>query len=214
LPSDHSVLAAGGTLDVLVRRALISVSDKHGIAVFARGLAELGVNIVSTSGTARVLKDSGLQVTDVSSVTGTPEMLDGRVKALHPRIHGGLLFLRNNEQHVKAIADQGIDPIDMVVVNLYSFHDNESAPEVALENAFERIDIGGHSIIRSGAKNYRSVAVVTDSSQYGAVLQEMKTSDGNLGERTLGRLMVKAFGYTAEYDTRIHRFLQSRLRDG
>jgi phosphoribosylaminoimidazolecarboxamide formyltransferase/IMP cyclohydrolase len=197
---------------VKIRKALISVSNKQGLTEFARGLAELGVKIISTGGTAKVLRDAGLEAVDISDVTGFPEMLDGRVKTLHPKIHGGLLHLRENEEHVKTIAEHGIEPIDMVVVNLYPFEQTVSTGEVELEAAIEQIDIGGPSMVRSGAKNYKSVAVITNPARYGEILEEMKSGDGQVSDRTLNRLVVEAFEHTSLYDRAIHGFLQYRLQ--
>src|SRR5882724_9448992 len=153
-----------------IRRALISVSDKTGIVDLARELKNFSVEIISTGGTAKALRDAGIDVRDVSEVTGFPEMLDGRVKTLHPRIHGGLLGLRDNPAHASEMAEHGIVPIDLVVVNLYPFESTVRRADVPLEEAIEQIDIGGPSMIRSAAKNHRSVGVVTDPSQYAAVL--------------------------------------------
>ncbi len=197
---------------VKVRKALISVSNKEGLTGFARGLAELGVKIISTGGTARVLRDAGLEAVDISEVTGFPEMLDGRVKTLHPKIHGGLLHLRENQEHVRTIAEHDIEPIDMVVVNLYPFEQTVASGEVELEAAIEQIDIGGPSMVRSGAKNYKSVAVITNPAHYGEILEEMKSSDGRVSDQTLSRLVVEAFEHTSLYDRAIHGFLQHRLQ--
>jgi phosphoribosylaminoimidazolecarboxamide formyltransferase/IMP cyclohydrolase len=199
---------------VKVRKALISVSNKEGLTEFARGLAKLGVKIISTGGTAKVLRDAGLEAVDISDVTGFPEMLDGRVKTLHPKIHGGLLHLRGNEEHVKTIAEHEIEPIDMVVVNLYPFEQTVSAGEVDLEAAIEQIDIGGPSMVRSGAKNYKSVAVITNPAHYDEVLEEMNLNDAQVSDRTLSRLLVEAFEHTSLYDRAIHGFLQHRLQGG
>ena len=196
---------------VKVRRALISVSNKEGLGEFARGLAELGVSIISTGGTAKAIRDSGVEAVDISDVTGFPEMLDGRVKTLHPKIHGGLLHLRENEDHVATIAEHGIEAIDMVVVNLYPFQETVSRGDIELSEAIEQIDIGGPSMVRSGAKNYKSVAVITDPGDYGSVLEEMKFADGGVSDTTLEKLVVKAFEHTALYDRAIHAYLQYRL---
>src|SRR5216684_3083141 len=158
---------------VKIRRALISVSDKTGIVDFARELKRFGVEIISTGGTAKTLRDAGLEIRDVSEVTGFPEMMDGRIKTLHPRIHGGLLALRDNPKHVAAMREHAIEPIDMVVVNLYPFEETIARDGVTLEEAIEQIDIGGPAMIRSAAKNFRRVAVVTDPSNYEFILYEM-----------------------------------------
>ncbi len=196
-----------------VRTALLATSDKRGLGAFAGGLARLGAKLIATGGTAALLRASGLSVTDISEWTGAPELLDGRLKTLHPKVHGGLLFLRDNESHRRAIAEHGIEPIDMVVVNLYPFGAVTSAPRVAMEDALQHIDIGGHSLVRSGAKNYRAVAVVTDCAQYDSLLKELTSSAGWVSERTLGRLAVEAFEYTARYDTAIQAFLGARLTE-
>src|SRR5215212_11192499 len=149
-----------------IRRALLSVSDKTGLAEFARGLGRLGVELLSTGGTAAALREAGLEVRDVSDVTGFPEMLDGRVKTLHPRIHGGILAVRDNPEHARALAEHDLGPIDMVVVNLYPFEQTIACEGVTLEEAVEQIDIGGPSMVRSAAKNFNDVAVVTSPELY------------------------------------------------
>ena len=196
---------------VKVRRALLSVTDKTGLADFAKGLTAFGIELISTGGTAKVLREAGLQVKDISEHTGFPEMLDGRVKTLHPLIHGGLLHLRDNKEHLETIAKHGITPIDMVVVNLYPFQKTVAKPGVHLEEAIENIDIGGPSMIRSGAKNFRSVAVIVDPAHYGPVLEEMKASNGQVGDPTLEKLVVDAFAHTAEFDRAVHGYLQEQL---
>src|SRR5215813_13049559 len=153
-----------------IGRALISVSDKTGIVDFATGLAGFGVEILSTGGTAAALKAAGLTVTDISKYTGFPEMMDGRLKTLHPKVHGGLLHLRDNAEHVAQAKEHGIEPIDLVVVNLYPFEETVAMPGVTLEEAIEQIDIGGPSMLRSAAKNYRSVTVVVDPCDYADVI--------------------------------------------
>ncbi|ACL70954.1 bifunctional phosphoribosylaminoimidazolecarboxamide formyltransferase/IMP cyclohydrolase [Halothermothrix orenii] len=194
----------------MAKRALLSVSDKRGIVKMARGLVDLGYEIISTGGTARKLREGGLEVIDVSQITRFPEMMDGRVKTLHPAIHGGLLALRDNSGHMEQLEEQGIKPIDMVVVNLYPFAETISRPGVTLEEAIENIDIGGPSMIRSAAKNYCSVAVVTDPDDYDKILTELNENDGDLSLKTRQRLAVKAFRMTAEYDTTIFDYLQGR----
>jgi len=198
---------------VKIRRALVSVSDKTGIVELAQGLARHGVEILSTGGTAKSLKAAGVPVKDVSEVTGFPEMMDGRVKTLHPKIHGGLLALRQNPDHMKQLEEQQITPIDMVVVNLYPFAKTVAKPGVHLEEAIENIDIGGPSMIRSGSKNFQSVAVVVNPARYPAILQEMDANQGAVGDATLRALAVEAFDHTAEYDAGIHRYLQAKLRE-
>jgi len=190
-----------------IKRALVSVSDKTGIIDFARALAEFGVEIISTGGTARALRDVGLEVVDISDVTGFPEMMDGRVKTLHPRVHGGLLALRDNPEHVNAMKQHGINPIDMVVVNLYPFAETIRRPEVTREEAIEQIDIGGPAMIRSAAKNAQDVAVVVSSSSYDQIIDEIKKHDGALSLATRERLAYEAFQQTADYDFTVSAYL-------
>jgi len=194
-----------------VHRVLISVSDKKGLVPFVKGLAELNVEIISTGGTARMIRESGISVQDVSEYTGFPEMLDGRVKTLHPKIHGGLLALRDNKDHLEQINQHGIGLIDMVVVNLYPFEKVIQKKNVHLEEAIENIDIGGPSMLRSAAKNYRSVAVVCNPDHYKVVLDELKQNNGLLPDSVLFKLAVEAFEHTARYDGIIQKFLKSRL---
>src|SRR5512146_867342 len=163
-----------------IQRAILSVTDKSGIVEFARGLAAVGVELVSTGGTARLLRESGVGVKDVSELTGFPEMLDGRVKTLHPRVHGGILHVRGNPEHRAVVAEHGIPAIDMVVVNLYAFEQTAAKPGVGFDELIENIDIGGPAMIRSAAKNFRDVAVVTSPDDYGAILDEMRASGGEL----------------------------------
>ncbi len=193
------------------RRALLSVTDKTGLPEFAKGLAAFGIELISTGGTAKALREAGLTVKDISEHTGFPEMLDGRVKTLHPLIHGGLLHLRENAEHLKTIAEHKIAPIDMVVVNLYPFQKTVAKPGCTLEEAVENIDIGGPSMIRSGAKNFRSVAVITDPARYPAILAEMQASGGSVGDKTLEALVVEAFAHTADFDRAVHAYLQFQL---
>ncbi|MGZ3634744.1 MAG: bifunctional phosphoribosylaminoimidazolecarboxamide formyltransferase/IMP cyclohydrolase [Syntrophales bacterium] len=197
-----------------IKRALISVTDKKGIIEFARGLKDLNVVIVSTGGTAAQLRTSGIDVIDVSDYTGFPEMMDGRLKTLHPKIHGGLLALRDNEAHMKAAAEHHIDMIDMVVVNLYRFEDTVAKKGCTLEDAIENIDIGGPTMLRAAAKNYRHVSVVTDPDDYAAVLEEMKNTGGNISEATNFALAAKVFRLTARYDGAISNYLSSVSKDG
>ncbi len=194
----------------MVKRALLSVSDKTGIAEFARGLESLGVKIVSTGGTAKILRDAGIEVTDVSEVTGCPEMMGGRVKTLHPRIHGGLLCLRESNEQMEEAAKEEISLIDMVAVNLYPFEVTVSKEGVELEEAIENIDIGGPTLLRSAAKNYRSVTVLSDPSDYGHVLKELRSS-GIISNSTRAALAVKAFRHTADYDAAIDIYLSKTL---
>lgn len=197
-----------------IRRALISVTDKSGLADFAKGLNEFGVHMLSTGGTARMLRETGLSVTDVSDHTGFPEMLDGRVKTLHPKIHGGILGIRDNEEHVRTMAAHGIEPIDMVVVNLYAFVQTVSKPGCTLEDAIENIDIGGPTLIRASAKNHRHVAVVTDPSDYPQILDEMKRLGGQVSRETSLQLACKAFCLTHTYDGHICEYLKDIVRHG
>jgi phosphoribosylaminoimidazolecarboxamide formyltransferase/IMP cyclohydrolase len=186
-----------------IRRALLSVTDKSGLVEFAQALAGFGVELVSTGGTARTLREAGLAVKDISDLTGFPEMLDGRVKTLHPKVHGGLLYIRGNAEHEAAVAAHGIEPIDMVVVNLYAFEKTAALPGVAFGHLIENIDIGGPSMVRSAAKNFEDVAIVTRVSDYPALIEELNASNGALGRETRWRLARQAFGLTAAYDTAI-----------
>jgi len=191
-----------------VSRALLSVSDKTGVVEFAIGLGELGVEILSTGGTAKLLRESGLQVRDVSAVTGFPEMLDGRVKTLHPKVHGGILAIRSNPHHQKQVAEHGIEFIDLVAVNLYPFEKTAAKPGVTLEELIENIDIGGPSMIRSAAKNFHDVTVVVDSADFSPVLAELRANQGSISQETRARLSRKAFATTAAYDGAISATLQ------
>ena len=186
-----------------IRRALLSVTDKTGLVEFAQALAGYGVELVSTGGTARALREAGLAVKDISDLTGFPEMLDGRVKTLHPRVHGGLLYIRGNREHEAAVAAHGIEPIDMVVVNLYAFEKTASQPGVAFGHLIENIDIGGPSMVRSAAKNFEDVAIVTRVADYPALIEELKSAQGKLSRETRWRLARQAFATTAAYDTAI-----------
>jgi phosphoribosylaminoimidazolecarboxamide formyltransferase/IMP cyclohydrolase len=186
-----------------IRRALLSVTDKTGLVEFAQVLAGFGVELVSTGGTARALREAGLTVKDISDLTGFPEMLDGRVKTLHPKVHGGLLFIRGNAQHEAAVAAHGIEPIDMVVVNLYAFEKTAAQAGVAFGHLIENIDIGGPSMVRSAAKNFEDVAIVTRVSDYPVLIQELKSANGALSRETRWRLARQAFATTAAYDTAI-----------
>ncbi|HAF22957.1 MAG TPA: bifunctional phosphoribosylaminoimidazolecarboxamide formyltransferase/inosine monophosphate cyclohydrolase [Blastocatellia bacterium] len=190
-----------------IRRALISVSDKMGIVDFARELKNFGVEIISTGGTAMALRDAGLEVRDVSDVTGFPEMMDGRVKTLHPKIHGALLGRRDNPEHQKAMGEHGIEPIDLVVVNLYPFEQTIKRKEVTLEEAIEQIDIGGPAMIRSAAKNYHDVAVIVLPAQYTRVIDELNKHDGAVSLDTRNSLAREAFGQTSRYDMIVCAYL-------
>jgi phosphoribosylaminoimidazolecarboxamide formyltransferase/IMP cyclohydrolase len=185
-----------------IKRAILSVTDKTGLVEFARRLAAQGVELISTGGTARVLRDSGLGVRDISDLTGFPEMLDGRVKTLHPKVHGGILHVRSNPAHVAAVREHGIEPIDMLVVNLYAFEKTASKPGVHFEEIIENIDIGGPSMVRSAAKNFQDVAIVTSASDYEAIAVELEYN-GELSLKTHWMLAQKAFATTAAYDTAI-----------
>ncbi|MGH9590312.1 MAG: bifunctional phosphoribosylaminoimidazolecarboxamide formyltransferase/IMP cyclohydrolase, partial [Terracidiphilus sp.] len=186
-----------------IQRALLSVTDKTGLVPFAEALASFGVELVSTGGTARTLRQAGLKVKDISELTGFPEMLDGRVKTLHPKVHGGLLYKRGNAEHESAVAAHGIAPIDMVIVNLYAFQKTAAGPNVAFGHLIENIDIGGPSMVRSAAKNFEDVAVVTNPSDYSSLIDELKSNSGALSRNTRWSLARKAFGLTAAYDTAI-----------
>ncbi len=201
-----------GELMTKVRRALISVSDKTGVVEFAKGLAELGVEILSTGGTAKKLREAGLNIKDVSEYTGFPEMMDGRVKTLHPKVHAALLALRDNPEHMHQIQEQNIELIDMVVVNLYPFQATIAKPDVTLEDAIENIDIGGPTMLRSSAKNFRHVVVVTDPADYGGILKELRENN-EVSYDTKKRLGVKVFRHTADYDAAIDTFLSKNLMD-
>lgn len=194
-----------------IRRALVSVSDKTGLVEFCKGLSGLGVEIMSTGGTMAALEKAGVPVIGVSEVTKFPEMLDGRVKTLHPAIHGGILAMRTRDEHMEAIRKHGIQPIDMVVVNLYPFESTVAKPDVKIEEAIENIDIGGPSMIRSAAKNHAAVAVVTSPSQYELILRELGESDCRLSEDTRRHLSLEAFRATARYDSAIAQFLGLRF---
>jgi phosphoribosylaminoimidazolecarboxamide formyltransferase/IMP cyclohydrolase len=190
-----------------IKRALISVSDKTGIIDFARELKNFNVEIISTGGTAKALRDAGIEVRDISDVTGFPEMMDGRVKTLHPRVHGALLALRNNLAHLSDMNQHGIEPIDLVIVNLYPFAETISREGVTREEAIEQIDIGGPAMIRSAAKNADSVAVVVDPAQYPLLLEELHQHGGSISIRTCQRLAGEAFQHTARYDTVVSSYL-------
>src|SRR6201993_849127 len=191
-----------------IQRAILSVTDKTGLVEFASKLAGLDVELISTGGTAKLLRDSGVDVKDIADLTGFPEMLDGRVKTLHPKVHGGILHRRENPSHRTAVAEHGIQPIDMVVVNLYAFEKTAARPGVHFEELIENIDIGGPSMIRSAAKNFQDVAVVTSPADYEAIAGEMARSGGALSKETKWRLAQKAFATTAAYDSAIASTLE------
>ena len=190
-----------------IRRALISVSDKNGIVDFARELGRFDVEIISTGGTAKTLRDAGLKVRDISEITGFPEMMDGRVKTLHPRVHGGLLAIRDNADHVAAMQQHGITPVDLVVVNLYPFAETIKREGVTREEAIEQIDIGGPAMLRSAAKNSQDVAVVVSPDQYAGVIDELKIHSGALSLNTRRQLAQTAFEQTAQYDAMVSSYL-------
>ncbi len=190
-----------------IRRALVSVSDKAGLGELAKALKKYGVEILSTGGTAKMIRQLGIPVKDVSEYTGFPEMLDGRVKTLHPKVHGGLLALRENKKHMEITKEYGIGLIDMVVVNLYPFEKTAAKPGVKTEEAIENIDIGGPSMLRSAAKNHRSVCVVCDPNDYARVIEEMEKNAGGISEKLLVELGIKVFAKTSSYDAAIYNFL-------
>jgi phosphoribosylaminoimidazolecarboxamide formyltransferase / IMP cyclohydrolase len=197
---------------VRIKRALISVSDKTGIIDFAKGLKEMGVEILSTGGTAKLLRENNVEVKEVSDYTGFPEMLDGRVKTLHPKIHGGLLALRENAEHMETLKKHSIGLIDMVVVNLYPFEKTTQKPNVTLEEIIENIDIGGPSMLRSAAKNHKDVAVISNPVRYDSVITQLKKNKGALSSELMRELAVEVFGATSHYDGVIHEFLKGYFR--
>ena len=192
-----------------IRRALLSVTDKTGLVDFARSLAGFGIDLVSTGGTAKALREAGLPVRDISDLTGFPEMLDGRVKTLHPRVHGGILHIRDNAEHMASVHEHAIEPIDMVVVNLYAFEKTVQRPGVAFSEIVENIDIGGPSMVRSAAKNFEDVAVVTAAADYPALVEEMQANAGGLTRATRWRLAKQAFATTVAYDSAIANALDT-----
>jgi phosphoribosylaminoimidazolecarboxamide formyltransferase/IMP cyclohydrolase len=195
--------------DKPIRRALLSVTDKTGLVDFAKVLAGFGVELISTGGTAKTLRDAGLTVKDISDLTGFPEMLDGRVKTLHPLVHGGLLYIRGNTEHEAAVAAHGIQPIDIVVVNLYAFEKTAAQPGVAFGHLIENIDIGGPSMVRSAAKNFEDVAIVTRIADYPALIQELQSTNGSLSRATRWGLAKRAFALTSAYDSAIASTLET-----
>lgn len=192
---------------IRAERAIISLTDKSGIEGFAQELAALGVEILSTGGTAKKLRDAGLEVIDVSQFTGFPEMLDGRVKTLHPKVHGGILNQRTNEAHQRQCAEHGLKNIDIIAVNLYAFEKTVADPNCSLEDAIENIDIGGPTMLRAAAKNFHDVTVIVDPNDYPLVLEELKTH-GNTTLKTRFKLMRKVYALTAAYDTAISSWLE------
>ena len=197
-----------------IQRALISVSDKTGVVEFAKALLPLGVEILSTGGTAQLLKLNGVVVTEVADFTGFPEMMEGRVKTLHPKVHGGILARRDKPDHVASMKEHGILPIDMVVVNLYPFAQTVAKPGCTMDDAIENIDIGGPAMVRAAAKNHAFVAVVTDPAEYAPILEQMRKAKGQVGDDERYRLAAKAFSHTAEYDGMISNWLSARDRAG
>jgi phosphoribosylaminoimidazolecarboxamide formyltransferase / IMP cyclohydrolase len=207
---EHDVASLAAPTDLRqIRRALLSVTDKTGLVDFARVLASFGVDLVSTGGTARALRGAGLPVRDISDLTGFPEMLDGRVKTLHPKVHGGILHIRDNAEHMASVAEHQIEPIDMVVVNLYAFENTANRPGVAFAEVIENIDIGGPSMVRSAAKNFADVAIVTSVADYSRLAVEMAAYSGSLSHTTRWRLAKTAFAVTAAYDAGIAMALES-----
>jgi phosphoribosylaminoimidazolecarboxamide formyltransferase/IMP cyclohydrolase len=207
-PSSSALSAAPSASLKKISRALLSVTDKTGLVEFARRLAAHGVELVSTGGTARALRDQGLTVLDIAELTGFPEMLDGRVKTLHPKVHGGILHIRGNPDHRSAVEAHGIQPIDMVVVNLYAFEKTASRPGATFAELIENIDIGGPSMVRSAAKNFEDVAIVTSPSDYASLAAELDANGGSLARETRWRLATAAFALTAAYDTAIANTLE------
>lgn len=197
-----------------IKRAIISVSDKTGVVEFARKLHEYGVEIVSTGGTMKTLREAGIPVTYVSDVTGFPEIMDGRVKTLNPYIHGGILAIRDNPEHIRAMKQHNIRGVDMVVVNLYPFRQTIAKPDVTLDEAIENIDIGGPSMIRAAAKNYRFVTIVVNPARYGSIIQEIEENGGDISEGTRMTLAHEAFEHTAEYDACISQYFSRQLGEG
>jgi len=202
----YSIYIGADMDNITIKRALLSVSDKKGIVEFAKKLAGFGIEIVSTGGTSKTLKENGIPVVSVDTHTGHPEIMDGRVKTLHPRIHGGILAIRNNALHNEQMQQNGIKHIDLVVVNLYPFVATVSKPGVTIEDAVENIDIGGPAMVRSAAKNHAFVTVVVDPDDYSKVLSEME-NDHSVSLETRKMLAVKAYKHTAAYDTAISSYL-------
>lgn len=190
-----------------IKRAIISVSNKKGVIEFAKALHSLGVEILSTGGTAKAMRDAGVKVKDVSDYTGFPEMLNGRLKTLHPKVHGGLLARRDKPKDMEDIKEYGIELIDMIVVNLYPFEETIAKPNVKFAEAIENIDIGGPTMLRSASKNFKDVAVVTDNNDFDNVIKEMKAGKGDLSYKTRLELARKVFRLTSKYDNAIADYL-------
>ena len=195
-----------------IKRALLSVSDKTGIVELGKFLSNKGVEIISTGGTMKALREAGVPVTYVSDVTGFPEIMDGRVKTLNPKIHGAILAVRSNPEHMEALAEHNITPIDLVVVNLYPFRETIAKPGVTEAEAIENIDIGGPAMVRASAKNFKDVVIVTYPRRY-AQLMEMLDKDGDIDQHTRKELAFEAFSHTAEYDTMISEYLKKQLAE-
>ncbi len=193
-----------------VKRALVSVSDKTGIVDFVKELNDLGIEVVSTGGTARAIRDAGIPVRDVSELTGFPEIMDGRVKTLHPLIHGGILARRDDQTHLKAVEELNIPLIDLIVVNLYPFMEVTKDDNVSLNTAIENIDIGGPTMIRAAAKNHEYITVITDPDDYEEVLSQIK-NNGEVSKEVRAKLAIKVFHHTAEYDTAVDNYLSRKL---
>ena len=219
MSSSEQVVTSGGAIEraepggVRIRRALLSVSDKRGIVELAQGLCELGVELISTGGTARALAEAGIAVRAIEDFTGFPEIMDGRVKTLHPRLYGGLLARRDEDEHLRAAAEQGIEPVDLVCVNLYPFEQTIAQPDVSEQEAIENIDIGGPTMIRAAAKNSDFAAVLVDPEDYGVVLEELRGSGGTLSLTTRKRLAARAFACTARYDAVISSWFALRTSE-
>lgn len=194
---------------VKIKRALISVSDKSGVDEIAKFLTDNGVEVLSTGGTARLLKEKGIPVTSVDSYTGHPEIMNGRVKTLHPKVHGGILAVRDNENHLADMKANGISEIDMVIVNLYPFRETIAKPDVTLDDAIENIDIGGPTMVRSSAKNHKYVSIVVDPSDYKTLKNEISL-EGGVTLATRQKLAAKAFAHTADYDQAITAYLKEQ----
>ena len=201
---------AGHPDRVAPKRALLSVSDKTGLVEFARALADRGVELLTTGGSKKLLSEAGITVTEVADFTGFPEIMDGRVKTLNPKIHGAILAVRSNPEHMKALAEHDITPIDLVVVNLYPFRETVAKPGVTEAEAIENIDIGGPAMVRASAKNFKDVVIVTYPSRY-AGLMEMLAKEGDVDARTRKELALEAFTHTAEYDAMISEYLKKQL---
>lgn len=193
-----------------IKRALLSVSDKTGITELARFLHENGVELISTGGTMKAIREAGIPVTYVSDVTGFPEIMDGRVKTLNPKIHGAILAVRSNPEHMAALAEHGITPIDLVVVNLYPFKETISKPGVTEAEAIENIDIGGPAMVRASAKNFKDVVIVTYPSRYAELMQQLRDT-GDVDQKTRRELAAEAFAHTHEYDGMISEYLKAAL---